>query len=66
MVTSARARIRNTALAAAVLAPGTENAVLRPILSVFEPFILILVGTVALASVLPPGGSFAPIIGGAA
>lgn len=39
---------------------------LRRILSVFEPFILILVGTVALASILPPRGCFAPIVGAAA
>ncbi len=38
----------------------------RKILSLFEPFILMLLGTVLLASVLPARGGFAPIAAAAA
>ncbi|MCB5425079.1 bile acid:sodium symporter [Altererythrobacter sp. CC-YST694] len=39
---------------------------LRRVLSIFEPFILMLVGTVVLASLLPPVGVFVQIFGGLA
>jgi sodium/bile acid cotransporter 7 len=39
---------------------------IRRFLSFFEPFILMLLGTVLLASVLPARGGFAPIAAGAA
>ena len=40
--------------------------VIRRVLAVFEPFILMLLGTVVLASVLPPRGAFAPVASAAA
>lgn len=39
---------------------------LRRVLAVFEPFILTLVGTVILASLLPPRGGFVPVFDWAA
>jgi len=38
---------------------------LRRVFSVFEPFILTLVGTVVLASLLPPRGALVPLFNGA-